>query len=305
MRAQKNAERVLVGLIVLYWVFFSCTLVRVLLTLYDVCFRKTTKWTHAKTIHATIAAALLARAVHLTLLHFDDEGKYLFISAQDEDMLFKVLASIPPHILITIYSLLGLLWLSFLTKTYDLSAALIPKTFSLFGKKYDQNTTQSLKHHLTLFCIAFNIFLYVSWAVFLICMYHLPNPDKIYSIQEIFTSTLAIMLAMIYMICWHRISRSYQQNNNILSVEKHHLVKRILWLVIICTAVFMIKFPIVVYVSVKDATWLTSFAALITFTVLEIFPFLVILFLTSGKKVEEFRNESSRFSFSFRRYSTI
>lgn len=300
----KSAEQVLIFYICLYWIFFVCTLVRVLVTLYDVCYRKTTRWTHAKTIHATIAAALLARAVHLTLLHVIDDWKNLFISAPDEDMLFKILGSVPAHILVTIHSLLGLLWISILVKTYD-TAMLVPKTFTLLGKTYDSTTTGIMKHHLNIFCLVFNIFLYLSWIIFLILMFQIRKlEDTIYGIENIFTSAVAVVLSLLFVIYYHRISGNYTQNN-ILSVERHRISKRILWLVVLCSAVFAIKLPIILYISLSHhTTWLTSFTFdVITFTLLEIIPFFIILVCTGGKKVEELRHESVQFSFSFRKYT--
>lgn len=176
-----SAEHTLIFFVCLYWVFFTCTCIRLALALFDVFYRKITKWTHAKTIHATIVAALLARAIHLTLLHFVDEGKNLFLSALDEDLLFKILGSIPGHILISVYSLLGLLWLSLLGKTYDVSTLLIAKRFSLFGRSYDASSTSILKQHLTVFCATFNFFLYCSWIIFFF-----PNVEakKRYCLQD-------------------------------------------------------------------------------------------------------------------------
>lgn len=295
------AERTLLFFISVYWVFFGCTLIRLLLLSFDV-FRGVAIWTHAKTILATIVSALLARAIHLTLLHFVHEGRYLFTTEQDADLLFKILSSIPAHILITIYSLLCLLWLSILVKTYDVSPMLIPKSITLFGKSYDASNSSVIKHRLRVMCAAFNIFFYATWVVFCILLWRLGDSDTVYSVMIIFTASVGIILAAIFAIYW-KLVHHYQ--GAILSVEKLHLSKRILILVGMCSVVFVIKFPLAVVACVSHTPWLTSFGVdLVSFAFLEIIPFLIILVLLGGKKVEEMRHESANFSFSFRKYSS-
>eukprot|EP00026_Physarum_polycephalum_P012099 Phypoly_transcript_12371.p1 GENE.Phypoly_transcript_12371~~Phypoly_transcript_12371.p1 ORF type:complete len:308 (+),score=16.19 Phypoly_transcript_12371:66-989(+) len=300
------AERTLLFFVCLYWVLFGCTFLRLLLILFDVWYRKVSTWTHAKTIHATIVSALFARAIHLTLLHFVDEGRNLFISTQDEDLLFKVLSSVPGHILITIYSLLALLWLSILVRAYDVSPLLIPKRITLFGKSYDSSSSTVLKQNLKVACTAFNAFLYATWLIFFFLLWRFQESDTVYSVQSIFTAAIGVILAVLFGLYWIR-GNQFGQQRAILSVEKLHLSKRILILVVLCSIVFLIKFPFVVVVSVSHTPWLTSFSFdLITYTLLEIIPFLVILILIGGKKVEEMgaTHESAKFSFSFRKYNT-
>jgi len=300
----QTAERLLLFYICVYWVFFGFTFLRLLFVFFNVFYKGSSRWTHAKTIHTSIVSALLARAIYLTLLHFVDEGRNLFTSAQDADLLFKVLGSVPGHILITIYTLLGSLWLSILVKTYDVTPMLIPKSITLFGKSYDASGTSLLKRHLKLVCAAFNILLYTTWLIFFFLLWKFQDSDTIYSVQSIFTASVGVVLSALFGIYWFRVRSHHEQERSILSVEKLHLSKRIVHLVVLCSVVFIVKFPLVLVVSITHTPWLTSFTVdLIIFTLLEIIPFLVILILIGGKKVEDTRHESANFSFSFRKYN--
>jgi len=291
--------------ICVYWIFFGCTLLRLLLFLFDI-FYYGSKWTYIKTIHATIASALLARAIHLTLLRSVNEGDNLFKSALDEDLLFKILSSIPGYILISAYTLLALLWLSLLGKTYDLSTVIITKRISLFGKTYDASTTNILKYHLRAFFFSFNFFLYCSWIIFFFLMWKIQqHHELIYKIEAFFTAIVGLLLAILFGGMGSQVYFHFQ-HNPILSVERLRLSKRVLGLILLCSAVFVIKLPFTLCGLFAYTSSLTSFMFdVFTYSFLEILPFLIFSLVATGKKWEERNDESAHFSFGFRKYSLL
>lgn len=299
-----SAERSLVFFIITYWVFFGCTFLRILVALFDICYYGS-KWTYIKTIHATIASALLARAVHLTLLRSVNEGDNLFKSGLDEDLLFKILGSIPGYILISAYTLLALLWLSLLGKTYDLSTVIVARRISLFGKTYDNSTATNLKYHLKVFFLSFNFFLYGSWILFFFLMWKIQQHDIIYKVEQLFTATIGLTLAVAFGGAGSRVYFHFQ-HNPILSVERLRSSKRALALILLCSAVFIIKLPFTIYGLFANPSALTAYMFdVFTYSFLEILPFLVISLVLAGKKWEERGDESAHFSFGFRKYTLM
>jgi len=293
---EATAENTLIFFVFVYWLFFAGTFFKLLVTLVDVLYYAS-KWTYTNTIYATISAALLARAVDLTLLHFVDEGRNLFRSASEEDLLFKILSSIPGYILITAYTLLALIWLSLLSKTYDLSSIFISRRASLLGDRtYSSDTATIVKHHLHVYFAAFNIFLYCSWISFFFLMWKCRH-DLIYRIESTFTSCIAFFLVTVFGGFGSRVYRHYQ-HNPILSVERLHISKRVLGLILLCSAVFVVKLPFIMCSVFMALSPLTSFLfGVINLTFLEIVPFLIIIAMVAGKGVDEPDEEKAHFSF--------
>lgn len=241
----------------------------------------------------------------MTLLRSVNEGDNLFKSALDEDLLFKILGSIPGYILISAYTLLALLWLSLLGKTYDLSTVIITRRISLFGKTYDTSTTNILKHHLKVFFLTFNFFLYCSWILFFFLMWKIERHDLIYKIEAVFTSTIGLLLAIAFGGAGSRVYFHFQ-HNPILSVERLRISKRVLALILICSAVIIIKLPFTLCSLFAYTSSLTSFMFdVFTYSFLEILPFLIISLVLTGKKWDERGDESAHFSFGFRKYSLM
>jgi len=141
--------------------------------------------------------------------------------------------------------------------------------------------------------------------VFFFLMWRIADHDLIYKIEAVFTASVGLLLAIAFGGAGSRVYFHFQ-HNPILSVERLRISKRALGLILLCSAVFIIKLPFILCgLFAFPSTFTTFMFDVCTYTFLELLPFLVISIVVTGKRWEERGDESAHFSFGFRKYSLL